>query len=168
MSALSKKYIEQFSEWLNIIEDSNNNIFFKFNFDNNFLVTNYWSWEYYKIILYFIIAYLICYLLAKLAIILSKGRIKDNQKLGSYECGFDTYDNATRLPFEVHYYLVGILFLIFDVEVALIFPWTIASEIKSFFEFYGMVGFLIILTFGFIYEWKGDALNWPKKALNIL
>jgi NADH-quinone oxidoreductase subunit A len=78
--------------------------------------------EYNKIWVLLIIALGICFLLFLLAYIFSFSTIKDSEKLSEYECGFEPFDNATRHPFDVHFYIVGILFLIFDVEIALLFP----------------------------------------------
>ena len=77
---------------------------------------------YYSLLLYILIAALLCVLLATVAYLLSLSTNQDNEKRSEYECGFEPFDSATRLPFDVHFYLVGILFLIFDVEIALLFP----------------------------------------------
>ena len=77
---------------------------------------------YFSLALYLILAGLICSLLATAAYLFSLSAVQDSEKRSEYECGFEPFDSATRLPFDVHFYLVGILFLIFDVEVALIFP----------------------------------------------
>ena len=86
------------------------------------LLANYYTIEYAKILTFLAIAFLICMLMILIAYVLSLGTIKDNEKLSEYECGFEPFDNATRHPFDVHFYIVGILFLIFDVEIALLFP----------------------------------------------
>jgi NADH-quinone oxidoreductase subunit A len=78
--------------------------------------------EYFKIFNFFIIICLISILLFSLAYFLSLNTVKDSEKLSQYECGFEPFDEATRQPFDVHFYIVGILFLIFDVEIALLFP----------------------------------------------
>lgn len=83
---------------------------------------NYQVQTYYGLLLYVVIAALLCILLAAVAYLLSLSTNQDTEKRSEYECGFEPFDSATRLPFDVHFYLVGILFLIFDVEIALLFP----------------------------------------------
>src|SRR5262245_10103917 len=83
----------------------------------------------------------------------------DPEKLSAYECGFDAFDDARR-RFDVRYYLVAILFIIFDLEVAFLFPWATALGDIGMFGFWSMVIFLGVLTVGFIYEWKKGALEW--------
>ena len=82
----------------------------------------------------------------------------DAEKLSPYECGFDAFDDA-RNKFDVRFYLVAILFIIFDLEVAFLFPWAISLGDIGIFGFWSMVVFLGILTIGFIYEWKKGALE---------
>lgn len=83
----------------------------------------------------------------------------DKDKLTAYECGFDAFDDA-RSKFDVRFYLVAILFIIFDLEVAFLFPWAVALGDIGLFGFWSMVVFLGLLTVGFIYEWKKGALEW--------
>ncbi len=83
----------------------------------------------------------------------------DAEKLSPYECGFDPFDDA-RGRFDVRFYLVAILFIIFDLEVAFLFPWAISLGDTGVFGFWSMVIFLAILTVGFIYEWRKGALEW--------
>lgn len=80
-------------------------------------------------------------------------------KLKSYECGFDPFDNA-RTKFDVRFYLVAILFIIFDLEVAFLIPWAVSLKTIGVFGFCSMMIFLLVLTVGFIYEWKKGALDW--------
>ena len=88
------------------------------------------------------------------------GRQKpDSEKLSAYECGFDAFDDARR-RFDVRFYLVAILFIIFDLEVAFLFPWAVALGDIGLFGFWSMMVFLGVLTVGFIYEWKKGALEW--------
>ncbi len=87
----------------------------------------------------------------------------DKEKVSAYECGFNAFDDA-RMKFDVRFYLVSILFIIFDLEVAFLFPWAVAlkgmaPEIAQF-AFWSMMTFLGVLTVGFIYEWKKGALEW--------
>ncbi len=83
----------------------------------------------------------------------------DPEKLSAYECGFEAFDSA-RIEFDVKFYLVAILFIIFDLEIAFLFPWAISLGNIGLLGFYSMMLFLFILTIGFIYEWKKGALEW--------
>lgn len=83
----------------------------------------------------------------------------DADKLSAYECGFDAFDDA-RHKFDVRYYLVAILFIIFDLEIAFLFPWAIALGKIGMLGFWSMMAFLAVLTIGFIYEWNKGALEW--------
>ena len=81
------------------------------------------------------------------------------EKVSAYECGFEPFDDARR-RFDVRFYLVAILFIIFDLEVAFLFPWAVSPEGHRRFGFLSMIGFLGVLTVGFIYEWCKGALDW--------
>ncbi len=83
----------------------------------------------------------------------------DAQKLSPYECGFEAFEDA-RMKFDVRYYLVAILFILFDLEIAFLFPWAVALRDIGDFGFMAMVVFLAILVVGFVYEWKKGALDW--------
>ncbi len=83
----------------------------------------------------------------------------DPEKLSAYECGFEPF-NDSRMEFDVRFYLVAILFIIFDLEIAFLFPWAISLGKIGIFGFISMMIFLFILTVGFIYEWKKGALDW--------
>ena len=83
----------------------------------------------------------------------------DTEKLSAYECGFEAFDDA-RSKFDVKSYLVSILFIIFDLEIAFLFPWAVSLSNIGALGFYSMMFFLFILTVGFIYEWKNGALDW--------
>jgi NADH-quinone oxidoreductase subunit A len=83
----------------------------------------------------------------------------DPEKLSAYECGFDAFDDS-RMEFDVRFYLVAILFIIFDLEIAFLFPWAISLGKIGIFGFWSMMVFLAVLTIGFIYEWKKGALEW--------
>ena len=83
----------------------------------------------------------------------------DSEKLSAYECGFNAFDDA-RMKFDIRFYLVAILFIIFDLEVAFLFPWAVSLGSIGMLGFWSMVLFLGILTIGFIYEWKKGALEW--------
>ncbi len=86
-------------------------------------------------------------------------RRPDPEKLSAYECGFEAFDDA-RMKFDVRFYLVAILFIIFDLEVAFLFPWAISLGEVGVFGFWSMMVFLGVLTIGFIYEWRKGALEW--------
>ncbi len=83
----------------------------------------------------------------------------DSEKLSPYECGFEAFED-TRMRFDVRYYLVAILFIIFDLEIAFLFPWAVVLQDIGLFGYLGMMMFLGILVIGFIYEWKKGALEW--------
>jgi NADH-quinone oxidoreductase subunit A len=84
---------------------------------------------------------------------------KDEEKLSPYECGFEAFDDS-RMKFDVRYYLVAILFIIFDLEIAFLFPWAVSLDAVGKFGLLSMALFLAILVVGFIYEWKKGALEW--------
>jgi len=86
-------------------------------------------------------------------------RRPDSEKLSPYECGFEAFEDS-RMKFDVRYYLVAILFIIFDLEIAFLFPWAVVLGKIGMFGFVSMVIFLAILVIGFIYEWKKGALEW--------
>ena len=83
----------------------------------------------------------------------------DSEKLSAYECGFEAF-NDSRMEFDVRFYLVAILFIIFDLEIAFLFPWAISLGSLGALGFWSMMIFLFILTVGFVYEWKKGALDW--------
>ena len=83
----------------------------------------------------------------------------DPEKLSAYECGFNAFDDA-RMKFDVRFYLVAILFIIFDLEVTFLFPWAVVYGQLGIYGFWSMMVFLAVLTIGFIYEWKKGALEW--------
>jgi NADH-quinone oxidoreductase subunit A len=98
------------------------------------------------------------------ALLLGIGRVvspnrPDPEKLSPYECGFEAFEDA-RMKFDVRYYLVAILFILFDLEIAFLFPWAVVLQDIGFFGFAAMMLFLAILIVGFIYEWKRGALEW--------
>ncbi|MEL6198221.1 MAG: NADH-quinone oxidoreductase subunit A [Pseudomonadota bacterium] len=86
-------------------------------------------------------------------------RAPDSEKLSAYECGFNAFDDA-RMKFDVRFYLVSILFIIFDLEIAFLFPWAAAFGGLSDVAFWSMMVFLAVLTVGFAYEWRKGALEW--------
>ena len=83
----------------------------------------------------------------------------DSEKLSPYECGFEAFEDA-RMKFDVRYYLIAILFILFDLEIAFLFPWAVVLEEIGLFGYLAMVIFLAVLVVGFVYEWKKGALEW--------
>ncbi len=113
---------------------------------------------------YFPILLFILFGLALGAIMLALGRVvapnrPDPEKLSPYECGFEAFEDA-RMKFDVRYYLVAILFILFDLEIAFLFPWAVVLRDIGLFGFVAMLIFLAILVVGFIYEWRKGALEW--------
>lgn len=114
--------------------------------------------DYLPILIFLIIATGLSLVMAVLPMVLLKQK-PDSEKLSAYECGFESYGDA-RSKFDVRFYLVAILFIIFDLEVAFLFPWAVALGDVGLFGFWSMMIFLGVLTVGFIYEWKKGALEW--------
>ena len=98
-------------------------------------------------------------LILMLAALVVAVRNPDPEKVSAYECGFNAFDDA-RMKFDVRFYLVSILFIIFDLEVAFLFPWAVSFQHVGLFGFWSMVVFLGVLTVGFAYEWRKGALEW--------
>ena len=118
--------------------------------------------EYLPVIIFAGIAAFIGVLFIALPMLLAP-KSPDSEKLSAYECGFNAFDDA-RMKFDVRFYLVSILFIIFDLEVAFLFPWAVSmfdlARGEMIFAFWSMMVFLGVLTIGFIYEWKKGALEW--------
>jgi len=114
--------------------------------------------DYLSIILFLIIALGLSVSFIVINFILSPKK-PDPEKLSAYECGFEPF-NDSRMEFDVRFYLVAILFIIFDLEIAFLFPWAISLGSIGLLGFCSMMIFLFILTVGFIYEWKKGALDW--------
>ena len=114
--------------------------------------------EYFPVLIFLAIAIGISVAMLVASCILANQK-PDSEKLSAYECGFEAFDDA-RSRFDVRFYLVAILFIIFDLEVAFLFPWAISLGSIGLFGFWSMVIFLGILTIGFIYEWRKGALEW--------
>ncbi len=114
--------------------------------------------EYLPILIFIGLATVICGALM-LAPVIMAPKQPYPEKLSAYECGFNAFSDA-RMKFDVRFYLVTILFIIFDLEVAFLFPWAITLTETGQFAFWSMVVFLGVLTIGFIYEWKKGALEW--------
>lgn len=114
--------------------------------------------EYFPILLFLGIATAISAVMVGLSFVVAEQK-PDSEKVTAFECGFDAFTDA-RSRFDVRFYLVAILFIIFDLEVAFLFPWAISLGDIGMYGFWSMVVFLGILTIGFIYEWKKGALEW--------
>lgn len=114
--------------------------------------------EYLPVVVLFGIAGFIALVVVILPKILAK-EIPQKDKLKSYECGFDAFGDA-RGKFDIRFYLVAILFIIFDLEIAFLIPWAINLKAIGLFGFWSMMFFLMVLTVGFAYEWKKGALEW--------
>jgi NADH-quinone oxidoreductase subunit A len=114
--------------------------------------------NYLPIIVFLVIAGGLSVLMVAASMIVGKQK-PDKAKLSAYECGFDAFEDA-RGQFDVRFYLVSILFIIFDLEIAFLFPWAVALGKIGLFGFWSMMVFLAVLTVGFIYEWKKGALDW--------
>lgn len=114
--------------------------------------------SYFPILVFLAIAVVLSLVMVVLPFI-TVGVKPDAEKLSAYECGFEAFGDA-RAEFDVRFYLVAILFIIFDLEIAFLFPWAIALGTIGWFGFWSMMVFLAVLTVGFIYEWKKGALDW--------
>lgn len=114
--------------------------------------------NYLPILIFFIVSTGFGLLLLTLGAILGPHR-PDSEKASPYECGFEAFEDS-RMAFDVRYYLVAILFIIFDLEIAFLFPWAVSLKQLGLFGFFAMLIFLLILVVGFIYEWKKGALEW--------
>ena len=114
--------------------------------------------DYFPIILFLVIALILSFGFIIINFLLSPKK-PDPEKLSAYECGFEPF-NDSRMEFDIRFYLVAILFIIFDLEIAFLFPWAISLGKIGFLGFISMMIFLVILTVGFIYELKKGALDW--------
>lgn len=122
------------------------------------MASNEFLLNYLPILVFIAIAAVVSLAAVVLSLLVAKQK-PDAEKLSAYECGFDAFDDA-RHKFDVRFYLVAILFIIFDLEVAFLFPWAVTLGKIGMFGFWSMVVFLGVLTVGFIYEWKKGALDW--------
>jgi NADH-quinone oxidoreductase subunit A len=114
--------------------------------------------EYFPILLFILVGIAFGLVPMALGKLLAPNR-PDPEKLSPYECGFEAFEDA-RMKFDVRYYLVAILFILFDLEIAFLFPWAVSLNDIGAFGFWSMMVFLAILVIGFIYEWKKGALEW--------
>ena len=114
--------------------------------------------DYFSILIFMSVAFGISLLLVLLSFFWGPNR-PDKEKLSPYECGFEAFSDA-RMKFDVRFYLVAILFIIFDLEIAFLFPWAVSLKEIGLYGFFSMMVFLAILIVGFIYEWRKGALEW--------
>ena len=114
--------------------------------------------EYLPILLYILVSAILSGIILSLSFFVSTQKA-DPEKTSAYECGFDPLEDA-RAKFDIRFYLVAMLFIIFDLEVTFLFPWAVSLRNVEFFGFWSMMVFLIILTIGFVYEWRKGALEW--------
>ena len=114
--------------------------------------------QYFPILLFVLVGLAVGGVLLAVGVVLSPNK-PDAEKLSPYECGFEAFEDA-RMKFDVRYYLVAILFILFDLEIAFLFPWAVVLPEIGFFGFAAMMVFLAVLVVGFVYEWKKGALEW--------
>ena len=114
--------------------------------------------EYMPILIFLAIAIALALIIVVASLLVAPQR-PDREKLSAYECGFEPFEDA-RGRFDVRFYLVAILFIIFDLEVAFLFPWAVSLGSVGLFGFWSMMAFLTVLTIGFVYEWRKGALEW--------
>jgi NADH-quinone oxidoreductase subunit A len=114
--------------------------------------------QYFPILLFILVGVGIGVLMLGMGKMLSPNQ-PDPEKLSPYECGFEAFEDA-RMKFDVRYYLIAILFILFDLEIAFLFPWAVVLPDIGIFGFWSMMVFLAILVIGFVYEWKKGALEW--------
>jgi NADH-quinone oxidoreductase subunit A len=114
--------------------------------------------EYMPILIFLAIAIALALIIVVASLLVAPQR-PDREKLSAYECGFEPFEDA-RGRFDVRFYLVAILFIIFDLEVAFLFPWAVSLGNIGLFGFWSMIVFLTVLTVGFVYEWRKGALEW--------
>ena len=122
------------------------------------LMTSEFLNDYLAIILFLFVSFALSLGFIILNFLLSPKK-PDPEKLSAYECGFEAFSDS-RMEFDVRFYLVAILFIIFDLEIAFLFPWAVTLNNTGLFGFWSMMVFLSVLTVGFIYEWKKGALDW--------
>jgi len=122
------------------------------------LMTSEFLKDYLAIILFLFVSFALSLGFIILNFLLSPKK-PDPEKLSAYECGFEAFSDS-RMEFDVRFYLVAILFIIFDLEIAFLFPWAVTLNNTGLFGFWSMMVFLLVLTVGFIYEWKKGALDW--------
>lgn len=137
-------------------------------FNNSYDAYNNYLFNFFKILIFFCVALFVAILLTTVANLLSRSvksrkthskKALDFEKISAYECGFEPFEDA-RNSFDVNFYLVALLFILFDLEIVFLFPWCLFSYFCGFFEYKMLLIFIYILTLGFVYEWKKGALEW--------
>ncbi|MDJ1407508.1 MAG: NADH-quinone oxidoreductase subunit A [Candidatus Midichloria sp.] len=116
-------------------------------------------YQYMPILIFLVIALALAFALLIVPFFAASIR-DDKEKLSQYECGFETFDSNVQSRFDIRFYLVSILFIIFDLEIAFLFPWALVMQQIGIVGFVSMMTFLVVLMIGFIYEWKKGALDW--------
>lgn len=125
---------------------------------SNWVHYTYWKAQYTYILCYIGFSFTLCCILFLLAFMISSKEVTF-EKTSPYECGFEPFGDG-HLIFNIQFFIVGILFMLFDLELAYLFPWIVNLGNLNFFSFFIMIFFLILLTVGLIYEWKKGALDW--------
>jgi len=123
------------------------------------ILDNYVNHQFFLFLMFLIVSFAISSVLILIPQLLSKNIVDNKLKLASYECGFDPFSDS-RVVFDIQYYILGILFILFDIEVFFIFSWTIVLKYLTFLGFFVMIVFLFVLMLGFIFEWKAGLLDW--------
>jgi len=123
-----------------------------------------YEYDYIGLSIFFIVSTILAFVLLILSYLFSPKNIYA-EKLSAYECGFEPFNEARR-TFDIHFYIVAILFIIFDLEVAFLFPWALSFNSLGIEGFWSMMLFLFLLTIGFIYEWNRGALDWSVNFKN--
>jgi len=124
-----------------------------------FLVENTVNHQFFLFLSFVLVSGFISFILVLIPQLLSKNLMDDKLKLASYECGFDPFSDS-RVVFDIQYYILGILFILFDIEVFFIFSWVIVLKLLTLVGFLSMLLFLVVLMLGFIFEWKAGLLDW--------
>lgn len=119
-------------------------------------LTHYY--DYSLLLIYFFVTTILAVVMFILPFFLAP-QVSDNEKLSSYECGFEPFEDA-RLKFDIHFYVIAILFIIFDIEILFLFPWVLNLKTIGFVGYFSFFFFLLFITFGFYYEWLKKALDW--------
>ena len=124
------------------------------------IIIDFYYITYFNLIWFCLLSFLLSCLLFLISYFVSP-KIIDVEKISAYECGFEPFDEA-RKTFDVHFYVVALLFIIFDLEIVFLFPWMYSASNLGSLGFWVMILFLFLLTIGFIYEWGRGALNWTN------
>ena len=130
---------------------------------NKILIDLFTDNDYNLILKIFIIIFFINSLLIIIPYLFNGRYTKNIEKISEYECGFEPSDSATQHPFTTHPYIIGILFLIFDVEIVILYPWSLTICFYSWYSLWVIIIFLVFLILGFIYEWVIGAINWNTR-----